>query len=138
MPKSPPWPWFLVGLLVFSLLLGSFFLHQAEADSVPQALEAEATEAPPLDSLTGFIATGDYQIVVANCTGCHSSQLVLQNRATANGWRDMIHWMQETQGLWELGDNEDKIVQYLATHYAPEATGRRTNLVVEDWYEIRP
>lgn len=134
--SSPRWLWLLVGFLSLALLVGSFFLPEKTRE-LPEIITTAPIDQPPLDSLTGFMAVGDYQIVVANCTGCHSSQLVLQNRATANGWRDMIRWMQETQGLWELGPNEDKIVQYLATHYAPEATGRRTNLAVEDWYDIQ-
>lgn len=49
-----------------------------------------------LDVETGFVAAAGYQHVIAHCTRCHSSQLVLQNRATREGWSDMIRWMQET------------------------------------------
>ena len=139
MTKSPPvLPWILIGCLALALLVGSFFLTGNEASPVKEAPKVVETQSAewPLDEQTGFVADGDYRLVIANCTGCHASQLVIQNRATEQGWRDMIRWMQETQGLWPLGDNEDKIVAYLATHYAPEETGRRTNLVVEDWYEI--
>lgn len=104
----------------------------------------ELTEAPiddnrvenGLDVATGFVAEGEYQLVKTTCTACHSSQLVIQNRATREGWEEMIRWMQETQKLWDLGENEDKILDYLAKHYAPEDKGRRPNLVVEEWYEI--
>lgn len=88
------------------------------------------------DVATGFVAEGEYELVKATCTTCHSSKLVLQNRATEDGWRDMIKWMQETQNLWDLGENEDKIVEYLATYLGPEKQGRRAPLVVEDWYMI--
>ncbi|MEL7161239.1 MAG: hypothetical protein AAFN92_10815, partial [Bacteroidota bacterium] len=47
-----------------------------------------------------------FRLVRATCTACHSAQLVTQNRATRAGWREMIRWMQATQGLWELGDAE--------------------------------
>ncbi|MEL6191568.1 MAG: hypothetical protein AAFR66_05950 [Bacteroidota bacterium] len=48
---------------------------------------------------TGFKAEGDYMTVIANCTSCHSSKLILQNRATKEGWEEMIRWMQQTQNL---------------------------------------
>jgi len=48
----------------------------------------------------------------------------------------MIRWMQETQGLWQLGKNEPIILDYLAKHYAPEEVVRRPGLDVAaiEWY----
>ncbi|RMG68538.1 MAG: hypothetical protein D6722_11650 [Bacteroidetes bacterium] len=137
----------LTGLAVltgFAVLL--VFDHPEWLQPKPAIAEA----APPLPPIpapapevvdgievaTGFIAEGDYQLVSTTCTACHSARLVLQNRATESGWREMIHWMQETQNLWDLGENEDKIVAYLATHYGPEDQGRRAPLTVEEWYVI--
>ena len=71
--------------------------------------------------------------VRAYCTGCHSEKLVAQNRATREGWESMIRWMQETQNLGDLGENERKILDYLAENYAPDKKGRREPLSVE-WY----
>ena len=86
---------------------------------------------------TDFIE-GDYKmLVVANCTACHSGKLVTQNRASKEGWRNMIRWMQETQNLWQLGENEEKILEYLSTNYAPKDQGRRASLKVEEWYELK-
>ena len=90
-----------------------------------------------IDLASGLIAEGDYLIVKAHCTACHSGKLVTQNRATREGWEDLIRWMQKNQKLWQLGDHEDKILDYLAKHYAPENVGRRKPLVVEEWYEIK-
>lgn len=91
-----------------------------------------------IDVATGFVAEGDYMIVRAHCTACHSSKLVLQNRATRDGWKEMIRWMQATQKLWDLGENEDKILDYLSTYYAPTEQGRRAPLKIaaSDWYQI--
>ncbi len=89
-----------------------------------------------IDISTGFIAEGDYHIVRTTCTACHSSKLVLQNRATREGWKEMIVWMQETQKLWDLGEQEEKIIEYLATYYGPVNKGRRIPIKVESWYEI--
>jgi len=75
-------------------------------------------------------------LVVTNCTRCHSAKLVAQNRATAEGWESMIRWMQATQNLWDLGENEEAIIQYLAEHFAPEQEGRRAPLAEIEWYSL--
>lgn len=91
-----------------------------------------------LDVETGFVAQGDYLMVKSHCTGCHSAKLVLQNRATRGGWEEMIRWMQQTQQLWDLGEQEGKILDYLSTYYAPQGQGRRASLAIEEdqWYVI--
>ena len=48
----------------------------------------------------------------------------------------MIRWMQETQNLWDLGTNEELILDYLAKHYAPDEAGRRPNLPSPTWYVL--
>ena len=85
---------------------------------------------------TGLIYDKHFDIVRAHCTACHSGKLVAQNRATREGWQQMIRWMQATQGLWDLGINEPKILAYLAKNYAPEEVGRRTNIDIAavEWY----
>lgn len=85
---------------------------------------------------TGLVYAEGFTLVRANCTACHSAKLITQNRATQQGWTEMIRWMQATQGLWDLGENEKPIVDYLAAHYAPEEVGRRANLEVAEieWY----
>jgi len=85
---------------------------------------------------TGFAEDENLQLVIGNCTSCHSAKLVTQNRATRDGWKSMIEWMQETQGLWELGDNEPLILDYLAKHYGPKKQGRRAPLNDIDWYDL--
>lgn len=85
---------------------------------------------------TGFVEGEGLMTVVNNCTNCHSAKLVTQNRMNEEGWRATIVWMQETQNLWDLGKNEDIIVNYLATYYAPEKKGRRQNLADIEWYVL--
>lgn len=85
---------------------------------------------------TGFVEGEGLMTVVNNCTNCHSAKLVTQNRMNEDSWRATIKWMQETQNLWDLGKNEDIIVKYLATYYAPEKKGRRQNLTNIDWYVL--
>lgn len=85
---------------------------------------------------TGLVYAEGFDIVRGMCTACHSAKLVTQNRATREGWEQMIDWMQETQGLWDLGKAEPVILDYLAKHYAPTEVGRRANLDVTEveWY----
>ena len=85
---------------------------------------------------TGLAFDENFQLVRGVCTACHSAKLVTQNRATREGWKEMILWMQATQGLQDLGENEKPILDYLAKHYAPEEIGRRANINMDEveWY----
>ena len=85
---------------------------------------------------SGLVYDKGFDVVRGTCTACHSAKLVTQNRATRSGWKEMIVWMQETQGLWDLGKNEPIILDYLAKHYAPEEIERRPGLDIEEveWY----
>lgn len=85
---------------------------------------------------TGFKEGENLDIVIANCTSCHSAKMVTQNRATRDGWKTTIRWMQETQNLWDLGENEPLILDYLAKYYAPEKAGRRQPLTNIEWYDL--
>ncbi len=87
---------------------------------------------------TGMAWDKNFNIVRANCTSCHSSKLITQNRATREGWAEMITWMQKTQGLHKLGENKKPILDYLSKHYAPRNKGRRQSLDHEaiDWYQL--
>ena len=86
---------------------------------------------------TGFVEGEGMMLVVNNCTNCHSAKLVTQNRMSKERWLATIRWMQETQNLWDLGGNEEPIVNYLATYYAPTEKGRRQNLADIEWYELK-
>ncbi len=87
-----------------------------------------------LDPASGLVVDTGFEHVRAQCVACHSLKLVLQNRADREGWLQMIRWMQETQGLWPLGDSEPLIVDYLAKHYGPVSSGRRKPLPQSEWY----
>ena len=85
---------------------------------------------------TGLVYAEGFDIIRGTCTACHSAKLVTQNRATREGWKEMIVWMQETQGLWDLGASEPIILDYLAKHYAPEEIERRPGLNIAEieWF----
>jgi hypothetical protein len=136
--------------LILVLSLGMFLITWIQSDSNSSKDSGKkAAELTELDSLTIsqdgkdldpetqlVLGTG-FEIVKGNCTNCHSSALIIQNRFTREGWKAKIEWMQETQGLWPLGESEDVILDYLAEHYAPEAyVGRRAPLENIEWYEL--
>lgn len=112
------------------------FRKQQEVSEITQVsiVKPEVENGIHLES--GLIAKGDYLLVVTHCGGCHAHSLVSQNKNTVQGWEEVITWMQETQGLWELGNDHNKIVKYLGTYYAPENTGRRKNLKIQEWYVL--
>ena len=85
---------------------------------------------------TGLVDAEGLMTVVNNCTNCHSAKLVTQNRMSAERWNTTIKWMQETQNLWDLGRNQEVIVNYLVTNYLPKSKGRRMVLTNIDWYEL--
>lgn len=85
---------------------------------------------------TGLKDAEGLMTVVSNCTPCHSAKLLTQNRMTADGWAETIKWMQETQGLWGLGDNQEVIINYLVTNYPYKKKGRRPRLENIEWYEL--
>lgn len=80
------------------------------------------------DAKTGLVIAPGFEVVSVQCTVCHSARLITQNRADREGWQDMIRWMQDTQGLWPLGDNEPLVLDYLASNYGPLSVGRRRPL----------
>ena len=87
---------------------------------------------------TGLKDDDNLDLVIQNCITCHSASLITQNRATRQGWEDMIRWMQASQGLGDLGIVEPKILDYLSTYYAPQKLGRRQNLNIQEieWYVL--
>ncbi|MBK8503783.1 MAG: monoheme cytochrome C [Saprospiraceae bacterium] len=86
---------------------------------------------------TGLIDAPGRIETIGNCTTCHSSKLIIQNRMDKEHWAATIRWMQETQNLWDLGANEEIIINYLVTNYPPKKKGRRANLEGIEWYELR-
>lgn len=85
---------------------------------------------------TGLKDAEGLMAVVNNCTNCHSADLVMQNRMNRERWIETIRWMQETQNLWNLGENEDIILDYLVTNYPVIDMGRRAPLTDIEWYSL--
>ncbi len=94
------------------------------------SVDASKAKKVVLDKETGLIVATGMDDVKANCTVCHSAKFITLQRGDRQTWKDMIVWMQKTQGLWEFDPKTEKsILDYLAKNYAPEdKVQRRKNL----------
>ena len=139
----------LAALLTIIFIAGISYLtwdiyskEQAKKASIVKAQEA-IKEEQDWDKIengvhvrTGLVEAEGLMTVVSNCTSCHSAKLITQNRMTAERWNETIKWMQKKQGLWELGDNQKIIVDYLVANYPYKKKGRRPQLTDIKWYEL--
>ena len=141
---AQPKKWRLFGFilaigLVLVFILGYFLYFQS--DKKPENI---ITDHPVsgneikngIHIRTGLKEGEGLMTVVAHCTACHSAQLIIQNRMNKERWNATIRWMQETQNLWDLGDSQEVIVDYLVKNYPVYSKGRRENLENIEWYEL--
>jgi len=129
----------LIALVVSasSFLVLCLFYSIYVAIIIPSSHHGEATKPGKVDvQQYDLIVDDGFELVVQNCTGCHSGKIIAENRADRKGWLATIRWMQQTQKLWKLGENEYAIVNYLAKNYGPVKKGRRAQLTGIEWYEL--
>ena len=121
------------------LLLASLtFLAVIAFRPHPPTVPPNPPTADSLDAATGLKIAPGLDLVKIHCTGCHSTRLITQFRATRQGWLDRIRWMQAKQNLWDLRESEPPILDYLAKNYAPvERPERRPPLKVVRWYRLK-
>ena len=80
--------------------------------AVPGGASASASPGEALIADTGA------PLVAAWCGGCHSIELVTQQRLDREGWQQLLQWMQEEQGMPEMPvEHQVQVLDYLATHY---------------------
>lgn len=121
-------------LIIIYQLTGLFWNSDDKTYSQPTLAEQEIIDG--IHTETGLKEGAGLNLVIQNCTPCHSSKLIIQNRMSLDGWAKTIRWMQQTQNLWDLGENEELILTYLANNYAPTKKGRRAPLNNIEWYEL--
>ncbi len=138
----------LMILFVLFVITGGSLIYYVYNPGAFQFSKAETVATTPIEELdpdriengihvrTGLVEAEGLMTVVYNCTNCHSSKLVTQNRMNEEQWNTTIKWMQETQNLWDLGKNQEIIVDYLVTNYPPQSKGRRLALTNIEWYEL--
>lgn len=129
----------VVSLFLFYLMAGDWLQASSQEEVIAEVLQDEIPDdlfENGIHMRSGLVVDSGFVQVKGNCLSCHSGKLITQNRASREGWEKIIHWMQETQDLWDLGANEAIILDYLAKNYAPQNTGRRPNLTDIEWYEL--
>ena len=67
------------------------------------------------------------ELVIKNCTVCHSADIILENHMSRKAWDKTITWMQKEQGLWELNKEVRKII----LDYLSKAQGISANKVLK-------
>jgi hypothetical protein len=136
----------LIGLFAVAVFSVIYLLSNPNLfeKSKPEAEYVAVVEEDDYDKIengihvrTGLVEAEGLMAVVNNCTNCHSAKLVTQNRMNKERWIGTIRWMQETQNLWDLGNNEGIIVDYLVTNYPPANKGRREVLKDIEWYDLK-
>ncbi|UII78185.1 monoheme cytochrome C [Flagellimonas sp. CMM7] len=127
---------FAVFIFIYVALNPSILQNEPEETAIITIPEVEGKIENGIHVATGFVDAEGLTEVIQNCTNCHSAKLVTQNRMTKEGWVATIRWMQETQNLWDLGNQEEAIVNYLAINYAPQKKGRREVLTDIEWYSL--
>ena len=128
---------------ILFLVIGAFFLVSAtlKQESIvgnDAKVQTFSDSTIVLDKATGLVVSEGLDLVTAHCTGCHSSKLITQFHTDRKGWLEKIRWMQQKQKLWDLGEAEPKILDYLAKNYpATEKVNRRAALKNIDWYKLK-
>lgn len=89
----------------------------------------QSVVAADIDSATGLRVATNWELARAHCGVCHSYRLVTANRGDRGYWLDTLRWMQRTQNLWPIPeDQETKLLDYLAANYNETDWGRRPPL----------
>ncbi len=74
----------------------------------------------PSDDYWGLPRTGEFELVAAYCAGCHSIEIIMQQRASRERWEYMLTWMSEKQGMVPLdGEDRELVLDYLVLNFGP-------------------
>ncbi len=124
-----------------AIVLASF-TDAVKPDNLPfKKMDIQVNDTLKMDAETGLIIDEKLEMVKAHCTGCHSTKLIQQHRFTREGWIGKIRWMQTNHNLWDLGESEKVVLDYLEKYYSPESAAnkipaRRTSLQPVQWYKL--
>ncbi|MTI17128.1 aldehyde dehydrogenase [Rhodobacteraceae bacterium RKSG542] len=94
------------------LMAGGNGFNRAQADTSSTDAEEEEYEFGLLVDAPGVEDT------FYACSSCHSERIIAQQGLTRSDWDELIDWMIEDQGMYELDDEERTIIlDYLAANY---------------------
>lgn len=134
--------------LVMAVFMTCILLFKFEFISIPQYNEVIEPAVLPngsgseifpgevgsIDGESGLVIDHGFSVIKAQCGSCHSTKLVAQNNLSRQGWLELIRWMQDKQNLWDLGDQESIVLDYLEKNFGPKNNGRRKKLEIDNWY----
>lgn len=128
--------------LVLGITLSSFRREAQNSEISEKNIQpfsnAVLSDTTKKDPETGLIVDENLYMVKAQCTGCHSTKLIMANHFTRDGWKQKIRWMQANHNLWELGDTEKQVLDYLEKNYAPiQMVSRRAPLKDIKWFDLK-
>lgn len=128
-----------LGLILSSFRQGTSVESKAQVKTFAYTANATVrTDTTKMDPETGLIVDENLYMVKAQCTGCHSTKLISANHFTRDGWKQKIRWMQANHNLWELGETEKQVLDYLEKNYAPvQVVSRRAPLKDIKWYDLK-
>ncbi|WP_305987305.1 hypothetical protein [Roseibium sp. MMSF_3544] len=108
----------------------SFALMNIPDGARPDITLKASTETEPYEFGILFNAPGVEETYYA-CTACHSEMIVAQQGLSRDDWVEMLDWMVEEQGMYEIEEPDySLIVDYLSQHYGedrPNFPATRTN-----------
>ncbi|MFT7681296.1 MAG: hypothetical protein ACI935_000743 [Moritella dasanensis] len=97
---------------------------------------AAKVESYLVDQKSGLIMAPGWELVNKQCNACHTTLIIPQNRGNKEDWRATLEWMVDSQGLWDLSDTWEPVLDYLSTNYNQQkidlTTFRRLPLAVDD------
>ncbi|MBI6629559.1 cytochrome C-552 [Pontibaca salina] len=87
----------------------------------PDAMQADG-DAVKLDPELGNLPVGEgAEDTFYQCTACHSTAIITQQRLSDARWDYMWDWMVEDQGMYDPEDETKEIVlNYLKQHFSSE------------------
>jgi len=126
----------LLGILTIGLFVAA--IQRESAVNQPHE-QSRFALSDSIDLATGLAQDPNLSLVKAHCTGCHSPRLITQHRFTREEWLSKVRWMQRNHKLWDLGESEKIVLDYLAKYYAPNPTAysRREALRNVKWYQLK-
>ena len=114
--KKPIWIILIVSIFLFA---SNSFLYAEE------------------DMQQGLPSGAGIDLVLGNCTICHSTSIILQNHMDRKAWDKTITWMQKEQGMWELeADDRKAILEYLSKHQGINQNMNRNSKRKQSMYEF--
>ncbi|TAF29494.1 MAG: alpha/beta fold hydrolase [Runella slithyformis] len=124
--------------IVVLVSLGLFTAAVQKGNQQPSASASKVRGLDSTDAETGLALDPNLMLVKAHCTGCHSPKMITQVRLKREEWQERIRWMQRNHKLWDLGEAEKTVLDYLEKHYSPSksAYSRRESLRNVKWHRL--